>query len=54
MVKISSYKETFNSNSKTSNEINEVSENYLIFKKVNRSNNDITGYYLTDLKIIKI
>ena len=48
--KISSYKETFNSNSKTSNEINEVSENYLIFKKVNRSNNDITGYYLTDLK----
>lgn len=48
--KISSYKETFNSNSKTSNEISEVSENYLIFKKVNRSNNDITGYYLTDLK----
>ena len=48
--KISSYKENFNSNSKTSNEINEVSENYLIFKKVNRSNNDITGYYLTDLK----
>lgn len=48
--KISSYKEIFNSNSKTSNEINEVSENYLIFKKVNRSNNDITGYYLTDLK----
>lgn len=48
--KISSYKETFNSNSKTSNEISEVSENYLIFKKVNKSNNDITGYYLTDLK----
>lgn len=48
--KISSYKENFNSNSKTSNEISEVSENYLIFKKVNRSNNDITGYYLTDLK----
>ena len=48
--KISSYKETFNSNSKTSNEISEVSENYLIFKKVNKNNNDITGYYLTDLK----
>lgn len=48
--KISSYKETFNSNSKTSNEISEVSENYLIFKKVKKSNNDITGYYLTDLK----
>lgn len=48
--KISSYKENFNSNSKTSNEISEVSENYLIFKKVNRSNNDTTGYYLTDLK----
>lgn len=48
--KISSYKENFNSNSKTSNVISEVSENYLIFKKVNRSNNDITGYYLTDLK----
>lgn len=48
--KISGYKENFNSNSKTSNEISEVSENYLIFKKVNRSNNDITGYYLTDLK----
>lgn len=48
--KISSYKETFNSNSKTSNEISEISENYLIFKKVNKSNNDITGYYLTDLK----
>lgn len=48
--KISSYKETFNSNSKTSNEISEVSENYLIFKKVNRSNNDTIVYYLTDLK----
>ena len=48
--KISSYKENFNSNSKTSNEISEVSENYLIFKKVNKSNNDIIGYYLTDLK----